>query len=85
LIDTTFAAKTVLITGAGGALGPASAKLLAAGGADLVLADLSQEALDQTLAACPDARRVVCDVTDPAMLEGLVDLARVSFGLWPAG
>ncbi|MER8441103.1 SDR family oxidoreductase [Mesorhizobium sp. M1312] len=79
IVDRTFAGKTVLITGAGGALGFASAKVLAARGADLVLADLSQTALDQTLAACSGSRGIVCDVTNPVDLERLTGFARETF------
>lgn len=75
-----FHGRTVLITGAGGALGRATAQALAERGADLVLADVSPATLEAVLAACPGAKGMVVDVTDPAALERLAAFARDAFG-----
>ena len=78
--DARFSGQTVLMTGAGGALGRAAAQELSRLGADLVLADRSQDALDGTLALCPGARAMALDVTDPAALDELARFARDAFG-----
>ena len=80
MTDTNLAGQTVLITGAGGALGRAAAVALAAQGADLVLADISEEAMGQTLALVPGARAVVADVVDADALATLAQTAREAFG-----
>lgn len=80
MTDTTLAGETVLITGAGGALGRASAVALAAEGADLVLADRSETGLSETLALVPRAKLVVTDVIDAAAVEALAQTAREAFG-----
>lgn len=74
-----FAGKTVLITGAGGALGRASARMLARRGADLVLADLDPAALDETLALCPGARGCVTDVAEADEVAQLAEFARTAY------
>ena len=74
-----FAGRTVLITGAGGALASAAAVALAKQGADLVLADIDQESLDRTLALCPRARGRCLDVTVATEVQALADYAREAF------
>lgn len=74
-----FAGRTVLITGAGGALARATAVVLAKQGADLVLADIDQESLDRTLALCPRSRGRCLDVTVAAEVQALADYAREAF------
>lgn len=75
-----FKGKTVLITGAGGALGSAVAQALTKRGADLVLADVNAAALDAVSAACPGAKTMVLDMTAAAAVEGLAVFARDAFG-----
>lgn len=66
--------KTVLITGAAGAIGGATARLCASMGADLVLTDIeAPEALAAEIAAKGTrARAHAADVTDRAAVEALV-------------
>lgn len=74
--------KVVLITGASGGIGAASARALYQQGAKLVLTDLSLPALE-TLAAEFDAARVLAlplDVTDAAACKAVVAKATETFG-----
>ncbi|MEE2602466.1 MAG: SDR family NAD(P)-dependent oxidoreductase [Pseudomonadota bacterium] len=74
--------KVVLITGATGGIGAASARALYSKGANLVLTDLSQQSLD-LLAAEFDATRVLAvplDVTDAAASKAVVKQAVAHFG-----
>lgn len=57
----SFQNKTVMITGAAGALGQTCADVFAEAGANLVLVDLSDEAL-QTAYRSSDAKRLLCAV-----------------------
>jgi NADP-dependent 3-hydroxy acid dehydrogenase YdfG len=58
------------VAGAGGALGRATAKALAAGGLTVVGIDRSEQALGDL----PDSvRREVADSTDPAVVAGVID------------
>lgn len=75
-----FAGKTILINGAGGALGHASAKMLAERGADLVLTDRSQEMLDKVLADCPNAKTVLGDVMKAEDVTRIAAFAEQAFG-----
>lgn len=76
--------RVVLLTGATGGLGPATARAFAAEGASLVLTARHQEALD-TVAAALGIREErllthVADVTDPEGVRGLVQAAEQRFG-----
>jgi NAD(P)-dependent dehydrogenase (short-subunit alcohol dehydrogenase family) len=65
-----------LVTGAGGAIGRATAVELAASGFDLCVADLHRSDLAPTQAAVESAggncRPYVCDVTDPGLADATV-------------
>lgn len=74
--------KVVLITGAAGGIGAATARELYARGASLVLTDMQQAAVDQ-LAREFDAGRVLAlalDVTDAQATEAVVRQAVARFG-----
>jgi NAD(P)-dependent dehydrogenase (short-subunit alcohol dehydrogenase family) len=74
--------KTVLITGAAGGIGAATARELHARGANLVLTDMFQPALDK-LAAEFDASRVLpvaVDVTDMNAVKAAIEKAVAKFG-----
>ena len=58
-----MAAKTAIVGGAGGALGHATARALAAGGLTVVAIDRSEQALGDLPGSI---RRGVADSTDPA-------------------
>lgn len=76
-----FEGLSVLITGATGGFGVATARRMAAEGARLVLSDLSEPALAD-LAASLDAEAIVAagDVSDPALHRHLVGAAVDAWG-----
>lgn len=70
--------KTCLITGGAGSIGLASARVLAAAGANLVLVDRDRAALDRV--NLPGALCLVADVADEAAVKGYVQAAVDRFG-----
>jgi 3-oxoacyl-[acyl-carrier protein] reductase len=77
--------RVIVITGAGGALGAAvSARLAAEPGTDLVLSDMSEQALETTVAGASDGsgrvETVTADVSDPEQVQAVVDRALARFG-----
>jgi meso-butanediol dehydrogenase/(S,S)-butanediol dehydrogenase/diacetyl reductase len=77
--------RVVAITGAGGTLGAALSRRFAGEpDTDVVLSDVSPEALAASVAGLPDARggveAVVADVRDPAQVEAVVAQAVDGFG-----
>jgi meso-butanediol dehydrogenase/(S,S)-butanediol dehydrogenase/diacetyl reductase len=83
---TRLANKAALITGGGGGIGAACARIFCAEGAAVTLVDMSVEALARTAeaigAAVPRARVVtfVADVSDPHQAEQAVQLATRAHG-----
>jgi NAD(P)-dependent dehydrogenase (short-subunit alcohol dehydrogenase family) len=77
-----LAGKVALITGAAGSIGAATARLFAAEGARLVLADREAEPLHALAAELGDevAAAAVTDVTDSAQVRAAVALAGERFG-----
>jgi NAD(P)-dependent dehydrogenase (short-subunit alcohol dehydrogenase family) len=79
-----FQDRTVIITGAAGGIGRALALQLAARGARLVLADLSEEPLQETVRLCRtaggEALAVPTDVTDVEACRRLIDKAVQAYG-----
>lgn len=74
--------KVILITGAAGGIGAASARALYAAGANLVLTDISQKSVD-TLAGEFDSKRVLAaalDVTDFKATQRVVKRSVDKFG-----
>jgi NAD(P)-dependent dehydrogenase (short-subunit alcohol dehydrogenase family) len=72
---------TFLITGAASGLGAGTARMFAAAGGNVVIADLNAaqgEALAQALGA--NARFVAVNVTDEGQIRAAIDAALVSFG-----
>src|SRR6188472_3882845 len=63
-----FDGKTAVITGAGSGIGRGMAEYAAASGMNVVVADVQQDALDETVA-------IVRDVGDPAAVENLAAAA----------
>jgi len=79
--EKPLAGQIVAITGAGGAIGSATAKAFAAAGAEVALLDVDEPA------ACAHADRlggralaVACDVTDPASVTAAFAKVAESFG-----
>ena len=74
-----FAGKTYLISGAGGGVGSATARLLHSLGARLALTDIAGEALQKT--ALPlDALALVGDISSVAACEEIVARTQTAFG-----
>ena len=74
-----FAGKTYLISGAGGGVGSATARLLHRLGARLALTDIAGEALQKT--ALPlDALALVGDISSVAACEEIVARTQTAFG-----
>ena len=76
-----LSAKTFIVTGAGSGLGEGAARALAAGGANVVVADMNAErgqAVADSLGS--KARFVVCNVTDEAQVLAVVNAALETFG-----
>jgi rhamnose utilization protein RhaD (predicted bifunctional aldolase and dehydrogenase)/NAD(P)-dependent dehydrogenase (short-subunit alcohol dehydrogenase family) len=73
--------QIAFITGGGGAIGAATAKLFAANGAHVVVADLDQKAADAAAkAAGNNSIGVACDVTDAASVRAAFDRAVAVYG-----
>jgi 3-oxoacyl-[acyl-carrier protein] reductase len=76
--------KVIVITGGGRGLGRSMALELAGKGVKLALADLSQEALDETVGLCMEkgveARGYICNVADEADVEKLFQDVVADFG-----
>jgi NAD(P)-dependent dehydrogenase (short-subunit alcohol dehydrogenase family) len=69
-----FSGRTAVVTGAGGGIGSALTRALAAAGATVVCADLSLDAAERAAATSGSgARAVRLDVTDAAAVQALVD------------
>jgi NAD(P)-dependent dehydrogenase (short-subunit alcohol dehydrogenase family) len=67
------AGKLALVTGAGGGIGRAIARLALAQGWRVVLIDVQHEALARTATELGGAEHQVCDITDEAQVAALVD------------
>lgn len=80
----TLAGKTALVTGSGRGIGRAIANKLAANGAAVMINDLDEEALRETVCALRKAgckvEHLVGDLTDPAFPDQLVQTTLDAFG-----
>lgn len=84
MTNTNIENKTVIITGASSGIGEATAKLLAAQGANIVLGARREDRLREIAEAITGdggkAAWRLLDVTEPADNEAIVELARDRFG-----
>ena len=75
------AGARVVITGAGGGIGRATALRCArAGAADLVCVDIDAQTAEETAAACGGAAAYTCDVADAAAVQELADAVEADLG-----
>jgi 3-hydroxybutyrate dehydrogenase len=72
--------RVALITGAGGAIGAAMARVLAADGARVVIADLNEKAAQQVASEIARARATALDVADSAACRRVVSEVHESEG-----
>ncbi len=71
-----FSRKTVVVTGGASGIGAEAVRLFAAEGADVVSADIDEDAGRRIASECEGAVRFVrCDVSDPAAIEALMNEA----------
>jgi NAD(P)-dependent dehydrogenase (short-subunit alcohol dehydrogenase family) len=78
-----LAGKVVLVTGAGSGIGRATARVLAAAGASVVIADVNEQGAAETAALVDVDERIAfvgADVTDEAAVERMVAFAVERFG-----
>ena len=82
LVD--FSGKTALVTGAAGAIGKGVAAGFSAGGANVFITDLKQDALDEVAAEVSDVggacKGLAADVTNEADVKAVVAAAAAAFG-----
>ena len=79
--EAPFARHVVLVTGAGGGIGAATARAFASRGAELVLIDRDGAAVEDVVKTLGGhALAIACDVTDPASVRAAFDCACESFG-----
>lgn len=83
-MDLQLQNKTALVFGAGGGLGGAIARSLAAEGVSVVVADINEDAARATAAAIAAeggrASAVVWDIADLSLIEGKLEEIRAQFG-----
>jgi NAD(P)-dependent dehydrogenase (short-subunit alcohol dehydrogenase family) len=83
-MTTAFNGKVALVTGAGGGIGLATAEAFAKAGASAVVADRDEEtigkAAESLRAAGHSAIGVICDVTDKAQVEAMIERAVGTLG-----
>jgi rhamnose utilization protein RhaD (predicted bifunctional aldolase and dehydrogenase)/NAD(P)-dependent dehydrogenase (short-subunit alcohol dehydrogenase family) len=79
--DLPLAGQIAVVTGAGGAIGAATARAFAAAGSEVALLDLDEKAAQtQTKAIGGAALAVACDVTNPASVRAAFDRVVEHFG-----
>lgn len=79
-LDFGLAGKVALVTGAASGIGAAVARLFAAKGARVALADLDRGAAEAVAGGLDGARAYACDVADPASVDTAVAAALADMG-----
>jgi rhamnose utilization protein RhaD (predicted bifunctional aldolase and dehydrogenase)/NAD(P)-dependent dehydrogenase (short-subunit alcohol dehydrogenase family) len=80
--ERPLAGQVAVVTGAGGAIGAATARAFAAAGADVALLDLNYEAAKaQAQAIGPDALAIMCDVTNDSVRVAFQQVAQAFGGV----
>jgi NAD(P)-dependent dehydrogenase (short-subunit alcohol dehydrogenase family) len=72
--------KVAVITGGAGGIGAATARLMAARGAKLVIADIAKDAAQKLAAELPEALAVVLDLEDETSIKAMIAAAVGRFG-----
>ncbi|MDV6376557.1 SDR family NAD(P)-dependent oxidoreductase [Deinococcus arenicola] len=80
----TFDGRAALVTGASGGIGRATARALAAAGAQVIVADMAVEAGEDTArtirAEGGTAQFIACDVSEPEQVSALLEQTMAAFG-----
>lgn len=76
----TLEGRHAVVTGGGRGIGAAIAEALSAAGADVTVMGRSRKPIEAVAARLPAARAVVCDVTDPASVDGAFTAAAEAAG-----
>jgi 3-oxoacyl-[acyl-carrier protein] reductase len=79
-MELSFKNKVVVVTGAAGGFGSATARAFAAAGAHVVVSDIDTAGAERLAADLPSAIAVTTDVTDADAMRELVDASESAFG-----
>jgi rhamnose utilization protein RhaD (predicted bifunctional aldolase and dehydrogenase)/NAD(P)-dependent dehydrogenase (short-subunit alcohol dehydrogenase family) len=78
--EKPLAGQVAAVTGAAGAIGAATAKALAAAGAEVALLDINANAAAEKVKAIGGGLAVACDVTDASSVRAAFDKVAETFG-----
>lgn len=78
--EKALAGQVALITGGGGAIGAATARLFSRAGAEIVVLDRDEAAAQAVAKSIGGAVGIACDVTDPSSVRAAFDSACMRFG-----
>jgi len=80
MTDNEFAGQSIVITGAAGGIGAATAERFAQSGAKVALLDINVEAARGLAAQLPDAMALEVDVTDPNSCRAAIEQVSSEWG-----
>jgi rhamnose utilization protein RhaD (predicted bifunctional aldolase and dehydrogenase)/NAD(P)-dependent dehydrogenase (short-subunit alcohol dehydrogenase family) len=78
--ELPLAGQIAVVTGAGGAIGAATARAFATAGAEVVLLDIDESAANKSASAIKGALAFSCDVTDAKAVQSAFDKIVTHFG-----